>query len=79
MSNLLISSSSEIQRNRCHISDKTMLMNFTDIMHGVSEKDTFQTQISRQLLYELDSCECFELAIRKNTRSCTHGKLMITS
>ena len=54
-------------------------MNFTDVMHGVSEKDTFQTQISRQLLCELDSCECFELAIRKNRRSCTHGKLMITS
>ena len=40
-----------------------------------TERTNFKIQIDSQF----DSSDCFELMIRKNTRSCTRGKLIITS
>ena len=45
----------------------------------MKKAEPFEIQIICNLLYELDSSECFELMMRKNTRSCTHWKLVITS
>ncbi len=45
-----------------------------ETQYRVYEKvDPFQTQISHHLLYSFDNSYCFELMLRKNTRSSTHG------
>ena len=46
-------------------------------VYSVYKKNrTFEIQVIWKPLYKFDRTECFQLIIRKNTRSCTHGNYM---